>query len=107
MIQGRGEKCAVRVSLEEMETKIELPFSQTERPKLAVHDVEAGPLDIPLGELMKEPGAAEVLKKYLGEMLDSPMLSAMQGMSLKKLFSISGQGVPAGLEDALRGTVKT
>lgn len=34
------------------------------------------------------------------------MLSAVQGMSLKKLFSMSGQGAPAGLEDALRETIK-
>lgn len=35
------------------------------------------------------------------------MLSATGGMSLKKLFGMSGQGVPAGLEDALRETIKT
>ena len=69
---------------EEMEAEADLSFSRPERPRPAVHDVEPGPLDAPLGELMKSPGAAQVLRRYLGEMMDSPMLPAMAGKAFRR-----------------------
>lgn len=71
VVSGSGEKCTVKASLGETETEIEVPFSRREKAKLAVHNVESGPLDIPLGELMKGAGAPEVLRRYLGEMMES------------------------------------
>lgn len=100
VIRG-GPGCAVEVTLRDVAAKLSVPFAQAAEGNDPVHDVRPGPLDLPLGELIKDHAALAVLKTYLGAMIDNPMVSAMQGMSLKKIFSMSGQPAPDGLEDAL------
>lgn len=98
----RGAKgCMVEASLGEITARLPIGFTAVEEPAAPVHDVKPGPLDLPLGELMADPGAMEVLKTYLAPIVDNPMVSAMQGMSLKKIFSISRMSAPDGLEQAL------
>ena len=100
VIRG-GPGCAVEVTLRDVAAKLSVPFAQAAEGNDPVHDVRPGPLDLPLGELIKDHAALAVLKTYLGAMIDNPMVSATQGMSLKKIFAMSGQPAPDGLEDAL------
>ena len=98
----RGAKgCMVEASLGGITARLPIGFTAVEEPAAPVHDVTPGPLDLPLGELMADPGAMEVLKTYLAPIVDNPMASAMQGMSLKKIFSMSHMSAPEGLEQAL------
>lgn len=96
-----GPGCAAEVTLRDVTAKLSVPFAQAAERSGPVHDVRPGPLDLPLGELMEDPAALAVLKTCLATMMDNPMVSAMKGMSLKKIFAISGQPAPEGLEDAL------
>ena len=96
-----GPGCTAEAALGDVTAKLSVPFAQAAEESGPVHDVRPGPLDLPLGELMKDHAALAVLKTYLGAMIDNPMVSAMWGMSLKKIFSMSGQPGPDGLEDAL------
>ena len=98
----RGAKgCMVEASLGGVTARLPIGFTSVETPDALVHDVKPGPLDLPLGELMENAGAMEVLKTYLAAIVDNPMVSAMQGMSLKKIFSMSRMTAPEGLEQAL------
>lgn len=103
VIRGeRGAKgCMVEASLGGVTARLPIGFTSVETPDAPVHDVKPGPLDLPLGELMENAGAMEVLKTYLAAIVDNPMVSAMQGMSLKKIFSMSRMTAPEGLEQAL------
>lgn len=65
-----------------------------------------GAMDLPLGELMANEKALTVLRRVLGPMLDSPMIGAMKGMSLRKLLSMGGQSLPASVEEALNQAVE-
>jgi len=98
----RGAKgCMVEASLGGITTRLPIEFTAVEDAVGPVHDVTPGPLDLPLDELMEDPGTLAVLKTYLGAMADNPMIGAMKDMSLKKIFSMGGQSAPEGLEDAL------
>lgn len=100
VIRGNGG-CAAEVTLGSVKARLDISFSSAEREDMPVHDVRPGPLDLPLGELMANPSAMAVLEKYIAPVIKNPMVSAMAGMSLKKIFSMSGQAAPEGLEDAL------
>lgn len=78
--------CMVEASLGGITAQLLIGFTSVKEPSAPVHDVMPGPLDLPLSELMANPNAIEVLKTYLAPIVDSPMVSAMQGMSLKKIF---------------------
>lgn len=71
-------------------------------PDAPVHDVRPGPMDCTLGDLMKKPAVREILRRFLGPLVDGPMAAAVQGISLKKIFAMSGGAAPDGLETALR-----
>ena len=106
VIRGaRGAKgCMAEVSLGGITARLPIEFTAVEEPAGPVHDVASGPLDLPLGELLEDPAALAVLKTYLGDMVDNPMIGAMKGMSLKKIFAMGGQSAPEGLEGALART---
>lgn len=97
--------CLLEVTLGEGEHAIKaqltIGFAAVEMPAAPVHDVLPSLLDKPLGALMENPAALAVLRQHLVAIVDSPMVSAMKGMSLKKLFAMSGAPAPAGLEKAL------
>lgn len=103
VIRGeRGAKgCMVEASLGGITARLPIGFTAGEEFAGPVHDVKPGPLDLPLGELVEDPATLAVLKTYLGNMVDSPMVGAMKGMSLKKIFAMGGQSAPEGLEDGL------
>lgn len=102
VILGTGGDCAVEATMgNSITTRISVPFARTEPEKLPVHDVRPGPLDLPLGELMANKAALAVLEKFISPVVNNPMAGAMAGMSLKKIFSMSGQPIPAGLEAEL------
>ena len=96
-----GPGCTVEVALGDVTAELSVPFSQAAEGSGPVHDVRPGPLDLPLGELMENPAALAALKTYLGAMVNNPMVSAMKGMSLNKMFAMGGQSAPEGLADAL------
>ena len=100
VIHGGGD-CTAEAALGNITARISIPFTRTELEALPVHDVRLGPLDLPLGELMAHLGVMEVLRTFLPAVVDTPMVSAMAGMSLKKIFGMSGQTAPEGLEEAL------
>ena len=111
----RGEPgakgCLVEVTLGhgDAAVKAQLPigFTPVETVPAPVHDVQPGPLDLPLGELMARPAALMALNTYLAQVVNNPMVRAMQGMSLKKIFSMSRMDAPEGLEQALKEALET
>lgn len=105
VIRGNGD-CAAEVTLGNVKTRTVISFSSAEPAELPVHDVRPGPLDLPLGELMANTAAMAVLEKYIAPVVKNPMVSAMAGMSLKKIFSMSGQAAPEGLQRSLAEALK-
>lgn len=102
-----AENCTVEVALDSrIQAHLTVVFSPTAPVPAPVHDVLPGPLNLPLGELMAYTGTMEVLKTFLPAIVDNPMATAMAGMSLKKIFGMSGQAAPEGLEDALTKALK-
>lgn len=101
--ESSAKGCMVEVALENgIKAQMSIGFAPIEADKAAlVGEPKAGPLDLPLGELMENEQAMAALKRYMGAMIDNPMIDAMKGMSLKKLTAMGGQGLPAGLETAL------
>lgn len=75
------------------------PVQPTAQPYIS--ETSAGPLDLPLGELLANEKVLAVLKDQMGYLLENPMLNAMKSMSLKKLLGMGGMAAPAGLADAL------
>ncbi|MCM1027957.1 MAG: DUF4982 domain-containing protein [Roseburia sp.] len=69
-------------------------------PSGTVHEIRPSALDLPLGTLLENEQARNVLSKYLGPLLENPMLNQMKGMPLKKLLSMGG-GIPEGLAEAM------
>lgn len=105
VIRGNDD-CAAEVTLGNVKTRTVISFSSAEPAELPVHDVRPGPLDLPLGELMANAAAMAVLEKYIAPVVKNPMVSAMAGMSLKKIFSMSGQAAPEGLQRSLAEALK-
>lgn len=99
--------CTVEATLgSRAQANLTIAFSPIISAPAPVHDVLPGPLNLPLGKLMAHPGAMEVLRTFLPAIVNNPMAGAMAGMSLKKIFGMSGQAAPEGLEDALTKALK-
>ena len=105
VIRGNGsaEPCKVDISLNNgITAETSFAFELAEECEDAlVHDAKPGVLDFPLGELMDNKNAFDVLKNTMGTLLSNPMLDFMKSMNLKKILSMSNQNVPNGLAVAL------
>lgn len=65
-----------------------------------------GALDLPLGVLMEDEAALCVLHSVLGPLLNSPMVSSMKDMSLRKILGMGGQSLPESAIDALNQAMR-
>lgn len=105
IVQGEPESrgCLVRAELNGQE--VTLPVGFASEPEASSRffgePVSGGALEMPLGELMANEEALGVLRSVLGPMLESPMIGAMKGMTLRKLLSMGGQSLPGSVVDAL------
>ena len=100
--EAGAKGCMVEVALANgIKAQIPLGFTPVERKEAPVQDVKPGVLDLPLGKLLENENAVAVLRRFLGPMLDSPMLDAMKGMSLKKLSGLGGMQIPAEVVEQL------
>jgi beta-galactosidase len=73
-----------------------------------VSEIKPGVLDTALGELMRNERTFAVLKQYLPELMDNPMLNQMKSISLRKIAGTSGPDILppekiAGIEETLKG----
>lgn len=100
VIRGSGG-CLAEAALGDLSAQLSMDFTSAKAGEQAVHDVHPGPLDLPLGELMENAAAMAVLEKYIAPVVKNPMAGAMAGMSLKKIFGMSGQTAPEGLASSL------
>lgn len=95
--------CLVKAEFQGSTASLPIGFSPIKESQSAYigEPSVGGAMDLPLGELMANEKALAVLRSVLGSMLDSPMMGAMKGMSLRKLLSMGGQSLPASVEEAL------
>lgn len=100
VIRGNGD-CTAEVTLGGLSAQLSIHFMPAKTVEQPIRDVHSGPLDLPLGELMANAAAMAVLEKYIAPVIKNPMVSAIAGMSLKKIFGMSGQAAPEGLESSL------
>lgn len=66
-----------------------------------IHEARPGAVDLPLGDLLSNEKAHEILAQVMGPLLENPMIAQMKSMSLKKLLSMGGQTLPAAVIKAL------
>jgi len=103
----RGERdCRIKVSLGEITAETVVVFEKKPSENEYVSDAKAGAVDLPLGELLDNEKAAEILQNTMGQLLSNPMLEAMKGMSLRKLLGMGGQSVPKELSAALDAAMR-
>lgn len=96
-----ADECTVDVTMGGYTAQLTLRLIAENQGAQPVHDCAASPLNLPLGELLDCPAARAALETCLGPVLHSPMIDGMRGLSLKKMFAMSGQDAPEGLEEAL------
>ena len=98
----KGDNAAlVTAELDGVKAEAVVRFTKSEENAEFVTEAAAGAIDLSLGELLDNPKTCEALNKYLGAMLQNPMLSAMRSMSLRKLISMGGMDLPQGLTNEL------
>ncbi len=95
--------CMLEVTLENgITATLPIGFAEVNKEEdTLIKDADLSPLDLPLGELLDNDKTLKVLKEFMSELIENPMLNMMRGMSLKKLAAMGGQSTPEGLKEAL------
>ncbi len=99
--------CLIKVTMGELEAQTGLGFTPVEAEDDLVSEAASGAVDLTLGELLTNEKAAAILQNGMGQLLNSPMLEAMKGMSLRKLMGMGGQSIPQELSDALDAAMRS
>ena len=84
--------CLFTAAMNGLSASLGIGFTPVEAPPedIVAEIKSGGPLDLPLGDLLRDEKNAAVLKQYLPELMGNPMLNHMQSMSLKKLAGSAG-----------------
>ena len=64
-------------------------------------------IDSKLKELLKDEGAREVLNKYVPDLVGSPKLKMVQGMSFRKISEFPQAKIPAEVIEKIDNELKT
>lgn len=88
-----------------IKSQTSIRFLATETRNAPVADIKPGAIDLPLSELISQGKAHSILRKFLGQLVDSDMFASVQNLSLKKLMSMNGTPIPAEITDALEKAV--
>lgn len=97
---GKGGKgCIVEVSMnDEIKTNLKVEFNPLDAiVNSMIGETKGGVTELTLGELLDNENAAIAIKNFLGGSMESSMLAAVRGLTLKKLSAISGKSIPSSL----------
>lgn len=85
-------RCTVRAVLENgAENSIEISFTQKpDKEVRGIREPKDGALNLPLGELLKQDAAREILNQMIPGILENPMLEHMKSMTLGKMAAMGG-----------------
>jgi hypothetical protein len=91
-----------------VQAEIAIGFTPVTPPdETLIHEIQPGPLDSPLSDLLANEKAAFLLRAELPDLMNSPMLGHIKSMSLRKLAGMGGgmltQNVLGSLEQKLKG----
>ena len=101
--KDKGEKARVQVKgLESASAEIEIALTQpASEANEYFSEITHSAVDETIGTLLESEAVKALLTQVMPEIMNNPMLSAMKGMSLRKLMSMGGQSIPDALRDAL------